>query len=209
MPIVEHEAKVHAQSAEGPTAGREAAPGLHDEQRGGVASEPTRNPGDDNLSPGSTGQSGCSEFYQASTVAHDDNIAVEMKAVLRSISQEVDRRLATLNITDAQWVPLLQLASGRCKTACEIARLGHGNPGAMARTLERIESKGMIKRQRSARDRRVVDVVLTPEGCAVASRIPRVLRDVMNAHLAGITEVEAHVLLGLLMRMRSNGRGLC
>ena len=54
----------------------------------------------------------------------------------------------------------------------------------------------------------MVKLELTESGRAVSLLVPAVLAEVMNAHLAGFTEPEWQVLVGLLQRMVANGDAL-
>ena len=83
----------------------------------------------------------------------------------------------------------------------ELARACTLDVGAMTRTLDRLEAKGLVKRVRSSEDRRVVNLELTDEGRATAKQIPTVLCRVQNAHLRGFTEDEWQLLKGMLRRV--------
>ena len=76
----------------------------------------------------------------------------------------------------------------------------------MTRMLDRLETKGLLRRVRSSEDRRVVNIELTPDGRVTAGRIPQVLADTLNEHLAGFTREEWHQLKDLLRRVLANGQ---
>ncbi|MEZ5740456.1 MAG: MarR family transcriptional regulator [Burkholderiaceae bacterium] len=120
----------------------------------------------------------------------------------------MDRELVQHDLTSAQWFPLVHLRQvGRCKVA-ELARCSNIDAGSMTRLLDRLEKKGLCRRDRSTDDRRVVHVVLTPEGEAAAARAPEVLARVMNAHLSGFSHDEWRTLKAFLRRMADNGDAL-
>ena len=145
-------------------------------------------------------------FYCKDTVLGNDNMAVAMKAVARSISLEAQKRLAAHGITDPQCSPLYHLAMRGRATVTELSRLCQIDSGAMGRLLDRLENKAMLGRTRSTEDRRIVDLALTPQGEAVALIVSRLLREVIEEHLHDFTEAEKRTLTGLLMRMRSSGK---
>jgi DNA-binding MarR family transcriptional regulator len=78
----------------------------------------------------------------------------------------------------------------------------------MTRAMDRLEAKGLVRRERSVEDRRVVLLALTPEGRKVARRVPAVLSDVLNGHLDGFSVAEWEQLQALLRRMVVNGQAL-
>jgi len=147
-------------------------------------------------------------FYRADTLRSDDGIGLLFRRVLQSLIQEVDRRLAPHDLTHAQWVPLYKLFRGECATSAELARDMQVDPAAVTRALDRLEGKRLVRRTRSATDRRIVQLELTAAGRRVAPLVPEALADVFNAHLAGFSATEWATLIELLQRMLSNGEAL-
>jgi DNA-binding MarR family transcriptional regulator len=147
-------------------------------------------------------------FYKADTYHPDESVAYLMRRVMISVGAAADREMEPLGLTHAQWVPLYKLYLGRSTTAAELARDCQLDAGAMTRTLDRLEAKGLIRRTRSAEDRRVVRLELTAEGREAADRIPAMLCDVLNAHLKGFKVEEWNQLKSLLHRMVDNAVAL-
>lgn len=143
-------------------------------------------------------------FYRASGYCADDSVGYLMRRVLVAITQAADRRLEPDGLTHTQWGPLFMLRNSRASTVAELARELQTDPGAMTRLLDRLEAKGLCRRERSTDDRRVVRIALTPEGNAAASRVPAVLAQVMNQTLSGFTRAEWESLKGMLTRMLAN-----
>jgi len=90
-------------------------------------------------------------------------------------------------------------------TPAELARALDVDTGATTRMLDRLESKGFVRRERVPEDRRVVKIVLTDEGRAVADRILPTIAQTLNIHLSGFSEDEIRMLIALLKRMIANG----
>ena len=122
-----------------------------------------------------------------------------------SLVHQADKRLASLDLTSAQWVPLLRIRELEQATVAELARWSNTDAGAMTRLLDRLEKKGLCRRERSLTDRRVVHVSLTPEGEVAVQNVPVVLADVTNLHLEGFSRHEWETLKSLLNRMVANG----
>ena len=147
-------------------------------------------------------------FYTGASLSPDNSVGLLMKRVMQSLLRQIDRRLAEHDLTHAQWLPLYRLARGDCMTMGALARDQGLDPGAMTRALDRLESKGLLRRERSLQDRRVVKLALTDAGHAAAQPVPAVLAEVLNAHLTGFSEAEWTQLIGLLQRMVVNGDAL-
>ncbi|MEY4428285.1 MAG: hypothetical protein RLZZ182_974 [Pseudomonadota bacterium] len=143
-------------------------------------------------------------FYQAERYCSEDSVGYLMRRLMLSLINEVDRRLAQHDLTHAQWTPLFLLYKGKASTLAEMARELQIDAGALTRTLDRLEAKGLCRRVRSTEDRRVSNLELTEEGLKAAAKVPEVLSEVQNAYLAGFSHDEWQTLLGLLRRLLAN-----
>src|SRR3954470_12130418 len=103
-------------------------------------------------------------FYRANTWKREDSIGYLMGRSFTLMKEAVDDELGPAGLTHAQWVPLLKLYHGEASTVAELGRTCQIDGGAMTRTLDRLEMKGLVRRVRSSEDRRVVRVELTDEG---------------------------------------------
>lgn len=140
-------------------------------------------------------------FYRPESWTPEESIAYLMRRTLTLVTEAVDHELAPTGLTHAQWGPLLKLYMGHASTVAELARHSNLDVGAMTRTLDRLEAKGLVKRVRSSEDRRVVNLELTDEGRATAKKIPAVLCRVQNAHMRDFSEAEWQLLKGMLRRI--------
>jgi len=127
--------------------------------------------------------------------------------MLAAIDREldVDRRLGPLGLSAAQFIIIAQLATAEtAKCASDLCKGISYDAGAMTRMIDRLESKGLIRRIRSSDDRRLVHLELTEEGRAVFPRMREISMTVANRFLRGFTKAEARQLEGLLQRMLEN-----
>ncbi|MFY3385082.1 MarR family winged helix-turn-helix transcriptional regulator [Paracidovorax sp. MALMAid1276] len=147
-------------------------------------------------------------FYSAGHLPPEDSVGYLMRKVMSSIRTQADAQLSTHDLTYAQWLPLFKISLSANTTVASLARDLETDPAAMTRALDRLEAKGLVVRERSTTDRRVVQLALTPEGQAVADKVPPVLADVLNTHLSDFTHDEWQLLLRLLRRMLVNGEAL-
>jgi MarR family transcriptional regulator, multiple antibiotic resistance protein MarR len=120
-----------------------------------------------------------------------------------------DQRLAELELSSAQLIVIANLAAAEGPlSASDLCKHISYDAGAMTRMLDRLESKGLIRRNRSAQDRRLMHLELTDEGRATYPRMREISMAVANRFLAGFTKAEARQLEGLLARMLENALGL-
>jgi DNA-binding MarR family transcriptional regulator len=130
---------------------------------------------------------------------------------LAAIDRELstDKRLAPLEISAAQYVIVANLAGPQePKSAADLCKGISYDAGAMTRMLDRLESKGLIRRTRSLQDRRLMELELTEEGRAAYPRMREISMSVANRLLRGFTKTEARQLEGLLNRMLENADGI-
>ena len=127
--------------------------------------------------------------------------------MLSALDRELaaDERLAALDVTAAQMIILGSLASGEgVKSASDLCKGISYDAGAMTRMIDRLETKGLIRRSRSPEDRRLVNLELTDEGRATYPRMRAIGMAVLNRFLRGFTKSEARQLEGFLHRMLEN-----
>lgn len=144
-------------------------------------------------------------FYTPDEYRPEDNVAYLMRRLLGSVATHVQQELDPRGLTNAQWIPLYKLHLGHGSTAAELARECNLDAGAMTRTLDRLEAKGLVLRMRSQEDRRVVKLELTDAGREAASHVPEALCKVINGYLRGFSRQEWLQLKDMLGRMLANG----
>jgi DNA-binding MarR family transcriptional regulator len=143
-------------------------------------------------------------FYRVENYSPEDSVGHLMRQILHGMAQQVECQLVHTELTNAQWIPMFKLYSGQASTVAELARQCNLDAGAMTRTLDRLEAKGLCKRVRSKTDRRVVNIEITPAGIHAAADIAPILCGVQNAHLAGFSDQEFKVFREYLRRILIN-----
>ena len=144
-------------------------------------------------------------FYVPGKFRPDQSVGYLMRNVLSSIREQANRHLAAHDLTYVQWLPLFKLFMKEGNTVASLSRDLEIDPGAMTRAVDRLEAKGLVLRERSTQDRRVVFLALTSEGRRVARKVPAVLSKVLNGHLSGFSEAEWQLMLQFLGRILANG----
>jgi DNA-binding MarR family transcriptional regulator len=86
------------------------------------------------------------------------------------------------------------------------ARIGVEVP-TLVRTVTRMESSGLVRREGDPADRRRVIVRLTERGRELERVVPGILVDVTEQATAGMSEDERDLLLRLLRGLRANLEG--
>ena len=100
----------------------------------------------------------------------DEQLCFALYSASRAVTAAYRPLLEELGLTYPQYLVLLVLWEDE---PCTVGHLGerlHLDSGTLSPLLKRLESAGLVRRQRSAADERRVDVTLTPEGRALEER---------------------------------------
>lgn len=123
--------------------------------------------------------SGASAGATAAAVGEEDALPHELAILLHGVRQlftRFDREALRPHGVDAAEylvLSLLVMAGERGSSPSEMQGALQQTSGGMTRCLDRLERKGLVQRQESAWDRRVVRVVLTAQGRRRADTLMR------------------------------------
>jgi len=134
------------------------------------------------------------------------NVGQLMGRARASLLTSLDAELERFGLNGTQFGVLKHLGEGLARTAADLCRMNRYDTGAMTRILDRLEEKGLVRRERCREDRRVVFLRLAPAGRALLPRLLAVAARVVDAHLAGFSAHEIESLRGYLHRMIDNGQ---
>ncbi|HEX7909146.1 MAG TPA: MarR family winged helix-turn-helix transcriptional regulator [Paraburkholderia sp.] len=149
--------------------------------------------------PTSTPAPEISEYQLGESVGY---LISRVKSTLSNLVTQ--RSMAELGITSQQGSILFMVASGKCLLAAELAREYGIDASAVTRLIDRLEKRGLLTRVRSNEDRRVVRLALTPEGHAIAAKMPAIFNGVLDSLLGGFTPEEVGFLKSMLRRVLVN-----
>src|SRR6516164_10447488 len=113
-----------------------------------------------------------------------------------SLLTSLDAELERFGLNSTQYIVLKHLGEGAAHTAADLCRLNRYDTGAMTRILDRLEEKGLVRRERGREDRRVVFLRLAPQGRTLLPRLVAVATRVLEVHLAGFSVDEVEALKG-------------
>lgn len=141
------------------------------------------------------------QHYQASTYKSQSSIGYLVKRSHSLMLDVMEPALEEHGFTFIQYVILCWLRDGIAVNPREFCVQYRHDSGALTRVLDQMAERGLLERVRRDRDRRKVELQLTPAGrAAVESLIPLVV-DQLNLALADFTKSEARELTRLLMKL--------
>jgi DNA-binding MarR family transcriptional regulator len=127
-----------------------------------------------------------------------DNIGSAISKARNLLVVQMDAAVKGLNVRAHHIGIFMSLLRGTDTTPAMLSRHLGIDTGLMTRTLDKLESLGMLTRTRDRDDRRVVNLELTEAGREVALRITEIAPDVLNARLQCFTKDEFEELRRLL-----------
>jgi DNA-binding MarR family transcriptional regulator len=133
----------------------------------------------------------------------DLRILRAMRRIIRSVDLYSKELAVKTGMTAPQLVCLLTVVEHRSITATAISREIHLSPSTVVGILDRLEEKGLVKRERGRDDRRVVSVTATGEGDRIARRAPSPLQKTLADELAALPESEQATIARSLERVVS------
>ena len=142
--------------------------------------------------------------YSIASYSPGESVGYLVARVRTSLFAAIDREMAPLGVSLAQFVILMNVAQARASCAADLAREQSTDTGSMTRMIDRLVRKGLLRRVRDPKDRRVVRLELTAPGRRLARRLPAVAVKVLNHHLRGFSGAEFEQLKTLLRRMLAN-----
>lgn len=151
-----------------------------------------------------------SEIYESKTTDLNNSLAPLLSqvrmAVLSGMDEEFlrDEDVAQLEVTAAQFVIIANVLKGHANSACELCKYMDYDRGAMSRMIDRLETKGLIRRVALAHTRRTMALEVTEAGKAAFPKMQGCLTKVVNRLLKGVTRNQVREVEKTLKRMLAN-----
>ncbi len=123
----------------------------------------------------------------------DRQVCFPVYALSREIIQRYRPMLEAIDITYPQYLVMLVLWERRKQTVNQLGEKLRLDSGTLTPLLKRLEQKGLIHRNRSSTDERVVEISLTPAGAALekeAESIPAKLVAAMDITTDELKELQ-------------------
>ena len=121
----------------------------------------------------------------------DAQICFPLYAATRAVTQTYGRLLADVGMTYPQYLTMLALWQYGRLSLKDLALLLHLEPATASPLVKRLESDGLVARERSTEDERRLDITLTDAGRALRERALEVPAQVMSAVGMDVHEVSA------------------
>lgn len=140
-------------------------------------------------------------FYTIDSLEAPKSIGFLVKRCGGLMSQLAERHFASEQISFSQWMVIATLGRYERLTATALSEETCHDMGALTRMVDDLEAEGLVRRERTERDRRVVEIALTPEGRRYLQTGKRLVVGLLNMLVEPFSRPELETLIALLQRM--------
>ncbi|MEZ4320639.1 MAG: MarR family transcriptional regulator [Myxococcota bacterium] len=130
----------------------------------------------------------------------DDQLCFPLVAAARAVQAVYRPVLAELGLTYPQYLVLLVLWESDGQSVSALGQRLHLDSGTLTPLLQRLERSGLVRRERSQPDQRVVIVHLTPSGDALRERAACIPSQIVGA-LGSAPDVDLAAFKATLQRL--------
>jgi MarR family transcriptional regulator, transcriptional regulator for hemolysin len=132
------------------------------------------------------------------------NFGFILHDVARLLRTTFDRRVKEMGLTRSQWWVLLHVFRKDGVTQSELADVLEIEKATLGRLVDRLESKGWLRRESDAIDRRVKRIFLTEAVEPSMKALRNTAADVRREALSGLSYEEQERFVDTLLRVKSN-----
>ena len=144
------------------------------------------------------------QHYQVSTYRAQSSIGYLVKRAHSLMLDTMEPIFEAHGFSFVQYVILSWLRDGIAVNPKDICAQYRHDSGALTRVIDQLAERGLLERVRRDRDRRKVELQLTPAGRdAIESLVP-LLVDKLNLALGDFSETEVQELLRLLIKLNTS-----
>jgi DNA-binding MarR family transcriptional regulator len=143
------------------------------------------------------------QHYQLSTYRAQNSIGYLVKRAHSLMLDVMEPLLEERGFSFVQYVIMAWLRDGIAVNPKDICAQYRHDSGAMTRVIDQLAERGLLERMRRDRDRRKVELQLTPAGREAVEGLIALVVEKLNLALADFTSEEVQELLRLLIKLNT------
>lgn len=136
-------------------------------------------------------------------LSHEDQIVAAIRQIIRAVDIHSKKLVSGHGLTGPQLAVLQEVSRLGPVTPSVLARSVHLSQPTLSGILKRLESRGLVCRQKSEQDRRSVTFAISEEGQKTLAASPSLLQDDFREALSRLEEWERLQILATLQRVAS------
>ena len=133
----------------------------------------------------------------------DLRILNAIRQIIRAVDIDSRNLAAQHHVTGPQLMCLMAVVENGSITSTDVAGRVHLDPSTLVGVLDRLEKKGLIRRERSHEDRREIHLTATEAGRKLAARTPYPMQHALGEKLKSISASEHEQIARCMERLVS------
>lgn len=130
-----------------------------------------------------------------------DEVLVSLRRITRAIDLYSKKLLKDTGLTTSQLLVMQSIGELENPTPSAIAKKVVLSQATVTNLVDRLERNQLVKRERSSKDKRTVNVSLTDKGVEILDSTPELLQTEFLRHYRKLQEWERHWLVAALQRV--------
>src|SRR3984885_484637 len=143
------------------------------------------------------------QHYEQSTYRTQNGIGYLVKRAHSMMLDIMEPVFEARGFTFIQYVIMSWLRDGIAVNPKDICVLYRHDSGALTRVIDQLAERGLVERVRRDRDRRKVELQLTPAGRETIESLVPLVVEKLNAALAEFSKAEVQELLRMLVKLNT------
>ncbi|MBD1868576.1 MarR family transcriptional regulator [Leptolyngbya sp. FACHB-671] len=131
-------------------------------------------------------------------------LGYRIKLLSQLMARKFQERLDPFGLTPFHWVVLCCLWEENGLATSSIGEKLQQVGGTLTGVLDRMEERGLVRRERDRQDRRIWRIWLTEAGDQLKQELLPIAQDIREETLEGMSETECQVLSGLVDQAIAN-----
>jgi DNA-binding MarR family transcriptional regulator len=140
------------------------------------------------------------QHYHPETYSVRNSVGYLIKRAYALMLDSLEPAFVAHGFTYMQYVVLMQLRSGEAVNQRDFCRTYRHDSGAFTRVIDQLAERGLVERERSAEDRRKVNLHLTPAGHATCQELIPLVVEKLNVAVADFSRAELDEMARLISK---------
>src|SRR5215813_15554969 len=147
--------------------------------------------------------------YTVANLEPGNSIGFLIKRCGMLMTQIAERRFESTSVSFTQWMTLMRLGAWpEPISATQLSKELCHDMGALTRVVDELERRGLVRRERSRRDRRAVEIAITAAGRRQTEIGKRVVVKLLNQLVETYSDAAIATLIDLMQRMLVRLKGI-
>lgn len=130
------------------------------------------------------------------------HLGYHLRVVSNAVSHSFARKLASLDVTVAEWVILREMYSYKTTTSpSTIAEITGLSRGAVSKLIDRLLNKDLVIREEASEDRRYQEIKLTPKAKKLVPKLSEIADENDSSFFSLLSMAEKNQLRKTLLKL--------